>query len=218
MLTELSDTSRSAAEGNIPFPQIPDVTTMVKQNMTRQPTFFGCNDSAPVPLVLYLPNSPWSSYSNFSYQKSSFTNEQFNDTVNNAFNLATYGNGTIDPEWPQCLACAVIKGAMGRAGIEMPEQCTQCFQRHCWNGNSSAGEVSSADWNLTPRLNASLTYEEWNRTVWNAGGSKRGGDSGASSSSSSNSAAVSLQSKQSVYFSVLASVLMLVTSSIMSIY
>ena len=64
--TNLYDTSLAAAEAGIPFPTVPPAATLINLNITRLPTFFGCNDSA-VPTVLYLPNSPFSGYSNFSY-------------------------------------------------------------------------------------------------------------------------------------------------------
>ena len=156
---------------------------MQLQNLTKQPTMFGCNDSAPVPLVLYLPNAPWTHYSNFSYQKPAFTDAQFEATVGNAFNVATYGNGTVDPEWPQCVACAAIRGALLRAGQQIPDQCAQCFQRHCWNGTNSTGEVTAEDFNLRPRLNESLTYAEENRTLWSVGSSERGGSGSGTSGS-----------------------------------
>lgn len=194
------DSANNAREGNIPFPQIPDQPTMVLQNLTKQPTFFGCNDSAPTPLVLYLPNAPWSAYSNFSFEKPAFTDIQFQSTVDNAFNVATYGNGTVDPEWPQCLACAVIRGAMARSGQQMPDQCTQCFQRHCWNGTSSTGQVTLADYDLSPRLNQSLTFREWNETVWyseGAGASSGGGGDGSGSGGSGQGSLAALSAEYS---------------------
>ncbi|UNI16366.1 Lysophospholipase [Purpureocillium takamizusanense] len=97
--TSLQNTARSASQGGIPFPKIPKVETMITRNFTSQPTFFGCNATTEDgPLVLYLPNSPWTSFSNFSYQKSSFTDQQLDATIDNAFQLATYGNGSFDAE------------------------------------------------------------------------------------------------------------------------
>lgn len=151
---------------------------MIAKNFTSQPTFFGCNGSSDTPLVLYLPNSPWSGYSNFSYRMSSFTNQQLNATLDNAFQLATYGNGTIDTDWPACLACAVIKGSMKRAGIETPDQCTRCFSKHCWNGEETKTKPTEEELNLRPRLNSSLTFQEWNTTVWGAMSSGQPGGSG----------------------------------------
>lgn len=155
-------------EGNISFPEIPDVNTMIHQNLTKQPTFFGCN-STDTPLILYLPNSPWTSYTNYSAMKSSFTDNQLDLTFNNSFQLATYGNGTIDSEWPACLACATIRGSMLRLGLDMPEQCTRCYDRHCWSGRNSTQKATMADMNPTPRLNSSLTFTEWNDAIWSVG-------------------------------------------------
>lgn len=141
---------------------------MITQNFTSQPTFFGCDATEGTPLVLYLPNSPWSGYSNFTYRKSSFTGEQLNDTLENAFQLATYGNGTTDADWPACLACATIRGSMKRMNMTLPDQCSGCFDRHCWNGKNSSDKVTQEDLDLRPRLSPGLSYETWNATVWEA--------------------------------------------------
>jgi lysophospholipase len=151
--------------------------------------------------VLYLPNSPWSGYSNFSFFQSAFTPNQVDATLDNAFPLATYGNGSVDTEWPACLACAAIAGSMRGLGMSMPPACEVCFRRHCWNGTTGAADgVGPQDFNLKPRLNESLSFEEWNSTVWTAGaknsssskggsgGGGSGGSGGSASADSSNSA------------------------------
>ncbi|KAI8179597.1 Lysophospholipase 3 [Colletotrichum sp. SAR 10_75] len=166
--TNLVNSAQSAAQGNIPFPKVPDVNTLITMNMTRQPTFFGCNDTAPTPLVLYLPNSPWSGYINYTYTKSSFTDNEFDLTVDNAFQLATYGNGTIDAAWPACLACATIRGSLARLGLALPQQCQDCFAKHCWNGMMSTAQVTADDTDPVLRLNSSLSYQEWNQTYWSS--------------------------------------------------
>ncbi|KAI8317230.1 Lysophospholipase 3 [Colletotrichum sp. SAR11_240] len=166
--TNLVNSAQSAALGNIPFPKVPDVNTLITMNMTRQPTFFGCNDTAPTPLVLYLPNSPWSGYINYTYTKSSFTDNEFDLTVDNAFQLATYGNGTIDAAWPACLACATIRGSLARLGLALPQQCQDCFAKHCWNGMMSTAQVTADDTDPVLRLNSSLSYQEWNQTYWSS--------------------------------------------------
>ncbi|RMJ17343.1 hypothetical protein CDV36_003018 [Fusarium kuroshium] len=169
--TNLINTALSAKEGNIPFPDIPDVNTMVAQNLTKQPTFFGCNATKDTPLLLYLPNAPWTGYTNYSYTIDQFTDEQLDIAFDNAFQIATYGNGTVDPDWPACLACAAIKGALQRTNTKLPSQCQECFDSHCWDGKTSSKVATAADFDLRPRLNTSLTYEEWNKTEWNAGSS-----------------------------------------------
>ncbi|KAL0944476.1 lysophosphoplipase A [Colletotrichum truncatum] len=177
--TNLINSAQSAAQGNIPFPRIPDVATLVTQNMTKQPTFFGCKDAAPTPLVLYLPNSPWSGYINFTYTKSSFTDNEFDLTADNAFQLATYGNGTVDAAWPACLACATIRGSLLRLGLQLPQQCQQCFEKHCWNGVTATRAVTPDDFNPSLRLNSSFSYREWDETYWKSATNRGGGSGGA---------------------------------------
>ena len=46
------------------------------------------------------------------------------------------GNGT-DPEWPACLACAVVDRARSRAWEKRSGVCVKCFERYCWNGTES---------------------------------------------------------------------------------
>jgi hypothetical protein len=67
--TNLYNTHLAAREsgGELLFPDIPDVRTLINSNATQKPTFFGCNATDDkIPLVLYLPNYPWSAYSNYS--------------------------------------------------------------------------------------------------------------------------------------------------------
>lgn len=101
--------------------------------------------------------------------QASFTPNQFNVTLENAFQIATYGNGTIDAEWPVCLACATIMKSLGRLGMNMPAQCTQCFDRHCWNGKNSTANITDAESNPRLKLNENLSFLEWNDTVWTNG-------------------------------------------------
>lgn len=166
-----ADTAISASQGGIPFPRVPSSRTMVNLNFTRFPTFFGCNRTSEpgslYPLVLYLPNTAWTQYSNYSYMQSSFTDNQFDMVMNNSFNAATYGNGTIDETWPACLACAVIKKSVIRAGLELPEVCETCFERHCWNGDEDDSVVEEATKDQTPILDPGLSYADWNKT-WTA--------------------------------------------------
>lgn len=153
-------------EGNIPFPKIPDVRTMITQNYTNEPIFFGCDASDDTPLVLYLPNSPWTSYTNYSYMDNTFTNSELDLIFENAFQLATYGNRTLDQDWPACLACAAIKGSLRRVGMDLPDQCTRCFEQHCWNGKESSEQITEAELDLRPKLDPELSFKEWNDTIW----------------------------------------------------
>ncbi|KAF3763282.1 FabD/lysophospholipase-like protein [Cryphonectria parasitica EP155] len=167
--TNLINSAQAAEQGGIPFPKVPTVDTLVLRNYTRQPTFFGCNDSAETPLLLWLPNSPWSSYSNYSYTMAAFTDTQLNVTLENAFNLATYGNGNIPAGegWSTCLACAAVKKSVARVGLELPEVCSQCWTRFCWDGTEEDGKTDTETaFDLPLRLNPNLTYSEWYNTTW----------------------------------------------------
>ncbi|KAF4993218.1 hypothetical protein FGRMN_6582, partial [Fusarium graminum] len=154
----VNDTALVASQGNIPFPKIPDVNTIVAQNLSFQPTFFGCNASDDTPLLLWLPNAPWTGYTNYTYTQAQFTNTQLDIALDNAFQIATYGNGSVDENWPACLACAAIKGSLRRVDIDLPEQCDKCFQRHCWNGTTSSRKATEADFDLKPRLDQGLSF------------------------------------------------------------
>lgn len=181
-LINISDTALTASQGNIPFPKIPDVNTIVAQNLSFQPTFFGCNASSSTPLLLWLPNAPWTGYTNYSYAQTQFTTNQVDIALENAFQVATYGNGSVDENWPACLACAAIKGSLRRLDIEMPKQCEQCFERHCWNGTTSDRKATAGDFNLTPRLEPELSFAKWNESDWEkeeSTGSGSGGDDSA---------------------------------------
>ncbi|TXC05679.1 hypothetical protein FocTR4_00010760 [Fusarium oxysporum f. sp. cubense] len=180
--TNLINTALTASQGNIPFPKIPDVNTIVAQNLSFQPTFFGCNASSSTPLLLWLPNAPWTGYTNYSYAQTQFTTNQVDIALENAFQVATYGNGSVDENWPACLACAAIKGSLRRLDIEMPKQCEQCFERHCWNGTTSDRKATAGDFNLTPRLEPELSFAKWNASDWEkeeSTGSGSGGDDSA---------------------------------------
>lgn len=88
--------------------------TFVNRNHTSKPTLFGCNatltnsNDTRAPIVQYLPNAPYSSFTNYSWQQESFSKEQMAVILTNGFNYVTQGNSTLDPEWPECLGCAAI--------------------------------------------------------------------------------------------------------------
>ncbi|GKU03890.1 unnamed protein product [Fusarium langsethiae] len=181
--TNLRNTAIAASQGNIPFPKIPDVNTIVAQNLSFQPTFFGCNASDETPLLLWLPNAPWSGYTNYSYMQSEFTSNQLDIAFDNAFQIATYGNGSVDENWPACLACAAIKGSLRRVDIDLPKQCDECFNKHCWNGTTRSRKATAADFDLRPRLDPGLTFEKWNSSDWSSE-SRTGGGAGSTEGNS----------------------------------
>lgn len=139
--------SRGPISNGTEFPSIPDQNTVVNLGLNTHPTFFGCNASnmtngLDVPLVVYIPNAPYVTYSNVSTFDLT-TNNTFRDAIIlNGYNVATQANGTVDPEWPACVGCAILSRSLERTGTNVPRQCQRCFERYCWDGtvNSSPPE------------------------------------------------------------------------------
>lgn len=100
---------------------------------------------------------------------SSFTNKQLDVTFKNSFNLATYGNGSLDKGKgrPICLACAAIKKSVERVGMNLPKVCSRCWSRFCWNRKEATGKLN-IKWafDLAPILVPTLSYENWYNNTW----------------------------------------------------
>ena len=125
------------------FPYIPGHDTFVAHGLNNRPTFFGCNssnvtegDNIP-PLIVYLPNSPYSFESNTStFGKLDYTLEERNAMIQNGYDVVTQANSTREgaSTWPTCVACAILSRSMERNGETVPDACQQCFTQFCWNG------------------------------------------------------------------------------------
>ncbi|THX50880.1 hypothetical protein D6C86_00308 [Aureobasidium pullulans] len=119
------------------FPAVPDQQTFVNLGLNNRPTFFGCDSSNTThmtPLVVYLPNAPYVYHSNVSTYDLSYNDTERNYIIENGYNVATLGNGTLDSEWPTCVGCAILSRSLERTGTTVPDVCNQCFQRYCWDG------------------------------------------------------------------------------------
>ncbi|KAF8853612.1 lysophospholipase [Acephala macrosclerotiorum] len=149
----------STVENGTAFPSIPDQNTFVNLGLNNRPTFFGCNASnmtGPSPLIVYIPNSPYVYASNVSTYQLAYSDRERNLIIQNGYEVATQANGTIDAEWPTCMACAVLSRSFTKTGTTVPTVCQQCFDRYCWNGTVDStnpanylpsfkvGEISSA--------------------------------------------------------------------------
>ncbi|KAK0104343.1 Lysophospholipase 1 [Cadophora gregata f. sp. sojae] len=136
-------------ENGTAFPSIPSVNTFVNLGLNNRPTFFGCNSSNitstgansnsnsgsnTAPLIVYIPNSPYITHSNVSTFDPDYNNTQRNLIIRNGYEVATQANGTLDKEWPACVACAVLSRSLERTGTGVPEICRGCFERYCWDG------------------------------------------------------------------------------------
>jgi lysophospholipase len=122
---------------NTALPPVPDQNTFVNLGLNMRPTFFGCSNSS-TSLIVYLPNSPYTAFSNHSNFILSYTNNQRDQFILNGYNVATMGNGTVDKKWPVCVGCAVLARSLERTGTTVPAACVDCFNRYCWNGTTNS--------------------------------------------------------------------------------
>lgn len=135
------------------FPSIPSVTTFQNLGLNAGPTFFGCdatnftdatsgigNNNIP-PLIVYLPNAPYVYNSNVSTFDPSYNITERNAIVANGYEGATQGNGTLDSEWANCVGCAVLSRSLYRTNTDVPDACTKCFTKYCWNGDIDQGPL-----------------------------------------------------------------------------
>ncbi|KAI5809099.1 lysophospholipase [Peziza echinospora] len=138
--------SLSPMQNRTAFPAIPDVNTFVNLGLNKRPTFFGCDaknitkmESAPYPpLIVYIPNHPYTTYSNTSTMQMKYERSQRNDIIQNGYNVMTMGNGTVDAEWAACAGCAIVRRGEERRGLTQTDQCKKCFQRYCWDGTRAS--------------------------------------------------------------------------------
>lgn len=135
--------SVSTIQNGTAFPSIPDQNTFVNLGLNTRPTFFGCdprNMTGPAPLVVYIPNSPYTYNSNVSTQTMSYEDAERNNIITNGYNVATMGNATQDRDWPACVGCAMLSRSFDRTGTQVPQICQTCFQRYCWDGTRNSTE------------------------------------------------------------------------------
>ena len=162
-------------------PYVPDSNTFLAKGLTAKPTFFGCDaknlttlekDGVIPPLVVYFANRPYEYYSNVSTYDLTFTDEQKKGLVKNGFDVATRLNGTIDPEFKSCIACALIRREEERRGIEQLDQCKKCFENYCWDGTYASGPsenyVNFTDSSLTN--DSTVFYGDANSKVSSSSG------------------------------------------------
>ncbi|RKL35250.1 Lysophospholipase 2 [Fusarium oxysporum] len=126
---------------NNEFPKVPDQNTFINLGLNKQPTFFGCDTdsgNSSGPLIVYLPNAPYSYESNFTTFDLEYSDSERNQILRNGYNVATMGNGTVDSDWLACVGCAVLARSLVRTGTAVPSKCVDCFQRYCWNGTTNS--------------------------------------------------------------------------------
>ncbi|CAI7613470.1 unnamed protein product [Penicillium discolor] len=130
------------------FPAVPDQNTFINLGLSTRPSFFGCdssNQTGPTPIVVYIPNAPYSYHSNISTFQLSTDDTQRDNIILNGYEVATMGNSTLDGNWTSCVGCAILSRSFERTGTTLPDICTQCFDRYCWNGTVNSTTPSSYD-------------------------------------------------------------------------
>ncbi|OTA68519.1 lysophospholipase catalytic domain-containing protein [Hypoxylon sp. EC38] len=145
------DRSRTDIANGTAFPAVPSAETFINLGLNQRPTFFGCNTSEfssstsrhVPPLIVYVPNAPYTAHSNVSTFDPSYSDDERNSIIKNGFNVATMGNGTVDAEWPACVACAVLSRSLERTSTQVSATCQRCFARYCWNGTVDDTPVGS---------------------------------------------------------------------------
>lgn len=119
------------------FPVVPGKNTFLNLGLNTKPVFFGCdskNTTDESPLIVYLPNFPYSFKSNISTFQMTTEEDERSAIIQNGWNVVTQANATRDKEWPVCVGCAMLARSFERTKTQVPDKCKQCFTRYCWNG------------------------------------------------------------------------------------
>lgn len=129
--------------GTYAFPPVPPLeSTFLAHNLTKRPTFFGCESTAESgePLVIYLANGgpPLAQppLTNTSTSQFTYSADEIDGMLSQAFDVATQGipeGLEKDALWPACLACAVVDRSRRREKIERSGVCESCMERYCWS-------------------------------------------------------------------------------------
>lgn len=115
----------------IKMPKVPSTDGFVSLGLNQRPVFFGCN-STDTPMVIYIPNYPWTWYSNSSTMQLEYDTPSALKQMESSMRSFTL-NGTV-PEWPKCLACAMSDRAFAYTAANRSQECQACFNTWCWNG------------------------------------------------------------------------------------
>ncbi|CAG9993897.1 unnamed protein product [Clonostachys byssicola] len=130
--------SKESISAGTSFPSIPGKETFLNLGLNQKPVFFGCNEkntSEVSPLIVYIPNYPYTFYSNTStFFKMSYNESERDAMIENGWAIATQLNSTRDANWPACVGCAILHRSLVRTGSALPAKCQECFNSYCWNG------------------------------------------------------------------------------------
>jgi lysophospholipase len=143
LIREQAEAQRvSLFPGAYKFPQIPQTQAeFAAENITKQPTFFGCDEDQDVPMILYFANGApppgQPPITNASTGQLSFPDLSLVQAImDQAGEIVSRGrpqNGEArDPLFPVCVACALADRERSRLGLKRDHQCDICFDRYCY--------------------------------------------------------------------------------------
>lgn len=128
------------------FPPVPtSVDTFIALNLTKRPTFFGCNDPTTSMLIYIANGGPplnQTAVTNIPTAQTVFQPDQIQAVFDQTFDIATQGIPVVDkktgalekdPLWPVCLACAVVDKKRAKAGLRREGVCESCLKKYCWS-------------------------------------------------------------------------------------
>ncbi|WWC92469.1 uncharacterized protein L201_007427 [Kwoniella dendrophila CBS 6074] len=126
----------------IRMPEVPSENGFINGGYNSRPTFFGCNDTT-TPLIVYVPNYPWSGAANTSTYQLDYSTAQANEVMFNGMRSLTL-NGTVET-WPKCLACALTDRSFGYTRENRTSDCQSCFDTWCWAGDDNTSTPNTYD-------------------------------------------------------------------------
>jgi lysophospholipase len=153
------------------MPQVPSTNGFINGGYNTRPTFFGCNDANDTVLIVYIPNAPWSIYSNTSTFQLAYPTDQAVGIVNNGRRTLDL-NGTVS-DWPTCLTCALMDRAATTNGTARSSICQSCFDTWCWKGDDNTTDPAP----YTPVLGMLPSFlQNLTGTTGTTGGTPSGGE------------------------------------------
>jgi len=168
------------------MPSVPSVNGFINGGLNTRPVFFGCNDT-DTPIIVYVPNYPWSYASNVSTYQLAYTNDEAHGVVNSGMRSLTL-NGTVD-NWPKCLACALSDRSFSYTTENRTSECQECFATWCWNGVDDDSDPSGT---YEPAVGSVPQFLTTNNLATSASDAPVGSSSAAAESSQAENGASKL--------------------------
>jgi lysophospholipase len=153
------------------FPSIPDTNTFINLGFNTRPTFFGCNSSnltGPAPLVVYVPNHPYTMLANKSTFQMEYSIAERDDVIENGYNVMTMANGTRKgySDWSTCAGCAILSRSFDRTDTQVPKVCKECFAKYCWDGTRNSTEPGAFEPALVVAKNSAAKIAAYHPLVF----------------------------------------------------